>query len=118
MAGRLASPLTNDRLSAAAGMLTPIAEAAYAERELFALGSESLARYPAFTAELERATGRHTGFRQTGTLQVAYDADDVEVLAEMRALQDSFGVRTEQLTARQCREAEPMLDPSVRGGLQ
>ena len=35
----------------------------------------------------------------------------------MRALQDSFGVRTEQLTARQCREAEPMLDPSVRGGL-
>jgi glycine oxidase len=102
---------------AAAGMLTPIAEAAYAERELFALGSESLARYPAFTAELERATGRQTGFRQTGTLQVAYDADDVEVLAEMRALQDSFGVRTEQLTARECREAEPMLDPSVRAGL-
>jgi glycine oxidase len=102
---------------AAAGMLTPIAEAAYAERELFALGSESLRRYPAFAAELERVSGQPIGYRQTGTLQVAYDADDLAVLAEMRALQDSFGVRTTQLTARECREAEPMLDPSVRGGL-
>ena len=98
-------------------MLTPIAEAAYAERELFALGSESLRRYPAFVAELERATGLPTGFRPTGTLQVAYDHDDLDVLDELRILQDSFGVRTTPLTARECREAEPMLDPSVRGGL-
>ena len=42
---------------AAAGMLTPIAEAAYAERELFALGQDSLRRYPAFTAELTELTG-------------------------------------------------------------
>ncbi len=102
---------------AAAGMLTPVAEAAYAERELFALGQESLRRYPAFVAELERVTGRVTGFRQTGTLQVAYDRDDLEVLDEFRALQDSFGVATRPLTARECRSAEPMLDPSVRGGL-
>ena len=102
---------------AAAGMLTPIAEAAYAERELFALGRESLRRYPAFAAEVARVTGMPTGYQQTGTLQVAYDADDLAVLAEMRALQDDFGVRTTQLTARECREAEPMLDPAVRGGL-
>jgi glycine oxidase len=102
---------------AAAGMLTPIAEAAYAERELFALGRESLSRFPAFAAELEQVTGRPTGYQQTGTLQVAYDADDLAVIEEMRALQDSFGVRTRPLTARECREAEPMLDPSVRGGL-
>ena len=31
----------------AAGMLTPLAEAAYAERDLFRLGTESLRRYPA-----------------------------------------------------------------------
>jgi glycine oxidase len=102
---------------AAAGMLTPIAEAAYAERELFALGSASLSRYPDFIAELERVTGLPTGFRPTGTLQVAYDHDDLEVLGELRILQDSFGVRTTRLTASECREAEPMLDPSVRGGL-
>jgi glycine oxidase ThiO len=102
---------------AAAGMLTPIAEAAYAERELFALGQESLRRYPAFAAELEHVTGQPTGFCQTGTLQVAYDRDDLAVLEEMRLLQDSFGVRARQLTARECREEEPMLSPSVRGGL-
>jgi len=102
---------------AAAGMLTPIAEAAYAEREIFGLGQESLRRYPAFVAELHAATGLPTGFRQVGTLQVAYDADDQAMLAETRVLQESFGVHLQQLTARECRAAEPMLDPSVRGGL-
>jgi len=102
---------------AAAGMLTPIAEAAYAEREIFALGQESLRRYPGFISELYDLTGLPTGFRQTGTLQVAYDSDDLAMLAETRVLQESFGVHLEQLTARECREAEPMLDPSVRGGL-
>jgi glycine oxidase len=102
---------------AAAGMLTPIAEAAYAERDIFQLGSESLRRYPAFAAELTAASGLPTGFRQSGTLQVAYDSDDLAALAEARQLQESFGVVVQQLTARECREAEPMLDPSVRGGL-
>ena len=98
-------------------MLTPIAEAAYAEREIFALGQDSLRRYPDFITELQDATGLPTGFRQAGTLQVAYDVDDLALLAEIRVLQESFGVHLEQLTARDCREAEPMLDPSVRGGL-
>ena len=98
-------------------MLTPVAEAAYAEREIFALGQDSLRRYPSFAAELEQATRLPTGFRQTGTLQVAYDSDDLAVLDELRFLQDSFGVRSKQLTARQCREAEPMLNPSIRAGL-
>jgi glycine oxidase len=102
---------------AAAGMLTPIAEAAYAEREIFGLGQESLRRYADFAAELQTTSGLPTGFRQTGTLQVAYDADDYAVLTETRLLQESFGVRLRQLTARECRSAEPMLDPSVRGGL-
>jgi len=102
---------------AAAGMLAPIAEAAYAEREIFALGQDSLRRYPAFVADLEGATGLSAGFRQSGTLQVAYDMDDLGELAETRHLQESFGVHLQQLSARECREAEPMLDPSVRGGL-
>ena len=102
---------------AAAGMLTPVAEAAYAERELFALGQESLRRYPGFAAELTELTGVPTGFRRTGTLQVGYDLDDLAVIEEFRILQESFGVRTQQLTGRECRDAEPMLDPAVRGGL-
>lgn len=103
---------------AAAGMLTPVAEAAYAEKDLLALGMESLRRYPGFVAELTRLTGVAPGLRQDGTMQVAYDADDLAVIDEVHALQESFGVAAERLTARQCRAAEPMLDPSVRGGLR
>jgi glycine oxidase len=102
---------------AAAGMLTPVAEAAYAEKELFRLGRESLLRYPAFAAELAQLTGEPTGFRHDGTLQVAYDSGDMAVLDELYLLQETFGVPATRLTARECRAAEPMLDPSVRGGL-
>ena len=101
----------------AAGMLTPLAEAAYAERDLFQLGTESLRRYPGFAAELTELTGLPTGLRQTGTLQVAYDGDDLAVLEETRQLQESFGWPARRLTGRECRQAEPMLGPSVRGGL-
>src|SRR5215472_17085042 len=103
--------------NAAAGMLTPIAEAAYAEREIFALGQDSLRRYPGFVEDLQRSAGLPAGFRQSGTLQVAYDSDDLADLSEARHLQESFGVHLQQLSARECRDAEPMLDPSVRGGL-
>jgi glycine oxidase len=102
---------------AAAGMLTPVSEAAYTEKELFGLGAASLARYPAFAAELTEATGQPTGFRLTGTLQVGYDHDDLAVIDELKALQDSLGVSGQRLTGRECRRLEPMLDPSVRGGL-
>jgi glycine oxidase len=102
---------------AAAGMLTPVSEASYTEKELFALGAASLERYPGFVAELTAATGGPTGFRQTGTLQVGYDADDLAVIDELHALHDSLGVPDRRLTGRECRRLEPMLDPSVRGGL-
>ncbi len=102
---------------AAAGMLTPVSEAAYTEKELFALGRASLQRYPDFAAELTAATGLPTGFGVTGTLQVGYDRDDLAVIDELRVLQDSLGVPGQRLTGRECRRLEPMLDPSVCGGL-
>jgi glycine oxidase len=102
---------------AAAGMLTPVSEAAYAEEHLLRLGLESLARYPAFCAELTELTGQPTGFRRTGTLQVAYDPDDLAVVAEAHALQTRFGVTSTRLTARECRDLEPMLTPEISGGL-
>lgn len=114
----LADPAPGSGASyAAAGMITPISEAAYAEKELFRLGRESQRRYPAFAAELTAITGEPVGYRQTGTLQVAYDADDLAVLGEYQALQESFGIPARRLTARECRHEEPMLDPSIRGGL-
>ena len=94
---------------AAAGMITPVSEAAYAERELYQLGVAAQQQYAAFAAELTEATGLPTGYRQAGTLQVAWDSDDLAVLDEFRALQDSFGVTVQPLTGRECRAAEPLL---------
>jgi glycine oxidase len=102
---------------AAAGMLTPVAEAEHTEHDLTRLGIESLARYPAFAAELTELTGKPTGFRETGTLQVGYDADDLAILGELRELQESLGLPVRQLSGRECRSLEPMLDPAIRGGL-
>ena len=102
---------------AAAGMLTPVAEAAYAERELFELGSTSLRQYPRFTAELTEITGLPTGFAPTGTLLVGYDSDDLALIREHAALRESFGVPSQPLSARECRRAEPLLGPAISGGL-
>ena len=118
MAVTIADPAPGRGAShAAAGMLTPTAEAAYAERELFELGSASLRRYPDFVTELTELTGLSVGFRQSGTLQVAYDADDMAMLDEHALLRESFGAQTRRLTGRGCREIEPLLGPAIRGGL-
>jgi glycine oxidase len=102
---------------AAAGMLTPVAEAAYAERQLFELGRLSLSKYPDFAAELAQAAGASVGFRRTGTLLVGYDADDMAMIAEHARLRESFGAISQRLSARECRRAEPLLGPAIGGGL-
>jgi glycine oxidase len=101
----------------AAGMLTPVSELSYGEEALLRLGLASRERYPSFVAELEEVSGRHTGFRDDGTLQVALDSDDLAVLDELRRFQESLGIPAQALTGRECRRLEPMLAPSVRGGL-
>jgi glycine oxidase len=102
---------------AAAGMLTPVAEAAYAERELFELGRRSLSMYPDFVAELTQAAGVGVGFSPAGTLLVGYNADDLAMISEHAALRESFGAASERLTGRECRRAEPLLGPAISGGL-
>ena len=58
----------------AAGMLAPVAEAYFGERELTGLLVESAARWPAFAAELTEATGADIGYRTEGTLVVGLTA--------------------------------------------
>lgn len=103
--------------SVAAGMLTPVSEVTYGEEPLLRLGLASRDRYGAFVAELEEATGLETGYRTDGILQVAFDADDLRHLDELRRFQESLGIAAEALTGRECRRLEPMLAPGVRGGL-
>jgi glycine oxidase len=102
---------------AGAGMITPISELNYGEEPLMHLGIASRDRYATFVAELEELTGMTTDYRAEGLLQVAFDADDLALIDDLRRFQQTVGVRTEALTGRECRRLEPMLAPSVRGGL-
>ncbi|MFD7865983.1 glycine oxidase ThiO [Streptomyces sp. NPDC057682] len=102
----------------AAGMLAAVTELHYGEEMLLGLNLASAARYPAFAAELEEASGQDIGFRACGTLAVAMDADDRAHLRELHALQRRSGLASEWLSGRECRRLEPMLAPGVRGGLR
>ncbi|MET7638848.1 glycine oxidase ThiO [Streptomyces sp. NPDC005438] len=102
----------------AAGMLAPVTEVTYGEEPLLALNLAAVERYPDFVRELAELTGRDVGYRDTGTLAVALDADDRAQLGELHAFQRRLGLEAEWLTGRECRRLEPMLAPSVRGGLR
>ena len=101
----------------AAGLLAPVTEAHYGEEPLIALNVAAARSYAAFVDELRDATGDDVGYRACGTLGVAFDTDDRTVLTELHAFQQRIGLRSELLTSRDCRALEPMLAPTVRGGL-
>src|SRR5262245_9456953 len=77
---------------AAAGMLAPATEAGYGEEPLLALCRASLDRYPAFLAEVERASGVEVTLRTAGTLLVGFDADDMRALEELQAYRTGLGL--------------------------
>ncbi|GAT64891.1 glycine oxidase [Planomonospora sphaerica] len=105
---------------AAAGMLAPVSEVTYTEEPLLRLGLASLARWPAFAAELAADSGLGADaldYRTDGTLEVAFGSDDLAALDELAAFMGVLGLPVERLTGRECRRLEPMLAPAVRGGL-
>ena len=55
--------------------------------------------------------------RAEGTLDVAFGSDDLAMLDELAAFMEKLDLPVERLTGRECRRLEPMLAPSVRGGL-
>ena len=101
----------------AAGMIAPVGEAEFGEEAVVALNRDSAARYPSFVAELELDAGRSAGYRQTGTLHVAVDADEQTALERQFQYRRQLGLPVERLTSRQTRELEPGLAPSIRGGM-
>ncbi len=102
---------------AAAGMLAPVSEAHHGEEALIRLNMAAAEAYPDFVDELEAETEVPVGYRRCGTLMVGFDADDVRALHDVAALQGSLGLAVERLSGRACRELEPMLTPSVSGGI-
>lgn len=93
---------------AAAGMLSPAGELWHGETELYALGRESLALWPAFAQRL--------GVRlHCGTLLAAVDRDDLQQIERNLALMRAQGDEAHPLTRSELAAHEPRLG-SVAGG--
>ena len=101
----------------AAGMLAPITELHHTETTLLPLNLDSLARYPAFVAELADESGLPTGYRETGTVAVAWDGADLRALHDVHALTQRVGVAAELVTGRELRALEPAVAPGLPGAL-
>ncbi len=101
----------------AAGMLAPISEAHWGEERIGRLNLASAQRWPAFASDLEAASGCEVDLGTGGTLMVGFDADDMAVVADMGELHSQRGLETRRLRSAELREAEPLLSPSVRGGV-
>ena len=102
----------------AAGMIAPISEASPSEPELLALGRASAERYPAFVDELQRATGLDPGYRTSGTLLVARDADEAEALERELGFRRELGLPVRRILASEARSLEPALAPTLRLALE
>ena len=98
---------------AAAGMLAPAAEAGFEALDLYALGHESLARWPAFAREVGAASGRDVGYRTEGTFVVADDRDSARALRRLFRFQTEHGADVEWLTGDEAAEREPLLSPRL-----
>jgi glycine oxidase len=102
--------------SAAGGILSPGVEAEH-PGPFYALCRASLARYPAFVEEVERATGVAVGLRGGGTLEVALDPEHAEILAARAAILEKHSLPVDVLDDLEVRELEPGLSPQARGAL-
>lgn len=103
---------------AAAGMLAPVTEAHYGEEGLLSLNLASAHRWTERAAELEASSGEAIGYDATGTLAVAFDASDMSALDHLHRFQQKLELESTRATASVCRAAEPLLAPSIRGGLE
>ena len=101
----------------AAGMLAPVTETTFTEELLLGLNLASMRRYPTFAAEVEEASGLPSGFRAGPTLSVAYNADDAARMATLADYLGRLGLESARLTSREARKVEPLLAPTIRGGL-
>lgn len=101
----------------AAGMLAPVGELSFGERQLLEMTLASAEAFPGFIAELEAESGQVTGYTRCGALHVALDRDEAAELRRIHELQLSLGLDAEWLTPSRCRELEPGLAPSFAAGV-
>lgn len=102
---------------AAAGMLAPQVEADAADA-FFAFAAASRDAYPNFARELESESGINIELDLTGTLYLAFNAEDEEECARRYDWQTRAGLQVERLTASEVRALEPQVSARVRSALR
>ena len=100
----------------AGGMLAPVSEVSFTEEPLLRLDLAALERWESFAAELEAASGHTVGLRTEGTIQVAFNADDLRELDRLRDFQIELGLDVQALGQEEIREYEPHISPHAVGG--
>lgn len=100
---------------AAAGMLAPVSETWFGEEAAVRLGLAGHAAWPGFAAALAAETGADPGLRPTGTLVVAYDADDAAQLRRWLALHGRWSLGSVELGQAEARRREPLLGSRTSG---
>lgn len=98
---------------AAAGMLAPVPDSP-ATIPLVPMGRASLALYPQFVQDVEQASGRPTGYRADGTLEVLFRGDAERELSTLAALHRGLGLACEPLPLDEARRMEPALGREAR----
>lgn len=101
----------------AAGMLAPVTETTFTEELLLGLNLASMERYPDFAAEVTEASGLPSGLRSGPTISIAYNADDAARMTQLADYLTRLGLESTRLTSREARRLEPLLAPTIRGGL-
>jgi glycine oxidase len=102
---------------AAAGMLSPLAEADRPDGFLDLLRA-ARTRFPALAAELRSETGIDIGYRTEGTLLLSLNRADDAVLRQRWLWQSAAGLPVELLDGAAARALEPALATGVRSALR
>ena len=102
---------------AAAGMLSPLAEASGPGPFLdLLLAAREL--YPAFAAALREETGVDVGYADVGTLFLSLREEDDAEVEHRLAWQRAAGLGVQRLSAEDARRVEPAVSPAVRFALR
>ncbi|WP_323843782.1 glycine oxidase ThiO [Microbulbifer magnicolonia] len=103
----------------AAGMISPLSELVHSQREIYELGTRSLALWSDWAEELEALSGRSVAFRNAGSLLVAHGQDKSELLQFQRELagklDGDIGLHVQSLNAAQLQQLEPALENFEQG---
>ena len=106
-----------DATDVAAGMLAPVGELDFGEPDLLTMNLASASIYPGLCEALTAETGIDPGYRHSGGLHVAPDADEAAVHRRMLDLQIESGLDSRWLGPAAAREMEPALSPSIHGAV-